>query len=907
MPFAQDRKDRMWNARNLNNLYARFDNKCARALDGKTPFVVGMQDDVVAIATRVIPLGVQYDYCIDPATSFYVTGSTPTQTEIEIEISKLETKHLDVEGGQVYLDQYVETFDSTYCNIGAIQKSFELHRRTVDDVPYDIHLGWDDWDSGFLSYVRSYFSSVGSVPSLPPGRIHNHKNAVAEIKIEGLLTFKILNSYKRFDCWRIHNCGSKDLKVLLQVPDGSAETHTVPAMGCRSFRRRADGTWAATWSDGTPCVYFFPYFKGDVPYFAGGPPMYGQGNSLAVCMERSAKANNIANPFLLLQWMRAMGAWVDAAFAYDIRSLYPEYSDPTDANTAIGDAIFTWGRARVQIYDSVSGLTYEDYFKVFTGVTSFTATLDQIGINVEVSGDLLVMTSKRPNAIVRIYPIDCNVFFGANNPYWEIYPTTTYISIAYPSRYYTQNVGSPSTASQWQFGNVPTWMETMRTLRRRIAVEEGFLNNYDDEVDISEEKVGIVRLSPIGLTVRASTAVGIEAFDANAFSDATNYERSANLIELRTELRPTGFSPAIGYSNTPYISATKTYIIAQPSNYSGQYGYVFPQISTSSGGDGNAYPAVNCAYVPSGGPWGFSSSVYDYNLERVFTTDPNDPAVTNVFGSDFWVNKWGGKDGVDASVRILGQPNQTIQDNGVADDIFKDQNNAAMACLAPWYTQISVTATEQAYIADIRWTASTYFSLPYNTTANAENYDGIGQFYHKIPKSAFLWNLLESHVSGWNRSVPLAHGEIWCPIYSFNASGILSPSRLGNLIPKDLTTTCLDSSEGPSFFIDQNQYNSLLANGIQAKELYDNTLAQYYWVVSQTELATYSRSKGFASFNFDCSNQVIMADGAVITPATTWRPMRSYGFGETAQSANYEDVTNGPLYRLIRYVDLEVS
>lgn len=898
MPFAQDRKDRMWNAQNLNNLYARFDNKCARALDGKTPFVVGLSSKT--------PLGVQYDYCIDPATSFYVTGSTPTQTEIEIEISKLETKHLDVEGGQVYLDQYVETFDSTYCNVEAIQKSFELHRRTVDDVPYDIHLGWDDWDSGFLSYVRSYFSSVGSVPSLPPGRIHNHKIAVAEIKIEGLLTFKILNSYKRFDCWRVHNCGSKDLKVLLQVPDGSAETHTVPAMGCRSFRRRSDGSWAATWRDGTPCVYFFPYFTGDVPYFAGGPPMYGQADSLAVCMERSAKANNIANPFLLLQWMRAMGAWVDAAFAYDIRSTFPEYSDPTDANTAIGDAIFTWGRARVQIYDASSGLVYEDYFKVFTGVTSFMPTLDQIGINVEVSGDLLVMTSKRPNAIVRIYPIDCNVFFGANDPYWEINPTTTYISIAYPSYYYTQNVGSPTAATQWLAGNVPTWMETMRTLRRRIAVEEGFLNSFDDEVDISEEKVGIVRLSPIGLTVRAATAVGIEAFDANAFSEATNYERSSNVIELRTELRPKLFSPAIGYSNTPYISATRTYIIAQPSNYSGQYGYVFPQISTAVGG-ANSRPAVNCAYVPSGGPWGFSSSVYDYNLERVFTTDPLTPVVTNVFGSDFWINKWGGKDGVDASVRILGQPDQTVQDNGVADDIFKDENNAAMACLAPWFTQVSVTNTEQAYIADIKWTADTYFKLPYNTTVDAINYDGIGQFYHKIPKSAFLWNLLESHVSGWNRSVPLAHAEVWCPIYSFNASGILSPSRLGDLIPKDLTTTCLDASEGPCFFIDQDQYNSLLANGIQAKELYDNTLAQYYWVVSQTELATYSRSKGFASFNFDCSNQVIDASGAIITPATTWRPMRSYGFGETVQAANYEDVTNGPLYRLIRYVDLEIS
>jgi hypothetical protein len=35
--------------------------------------------------------------------------------------------------------------------------------------------------------------------------------------------------------------------------------------------------------------------------------------------------------------------------------------------------------------------------------------------------------------------------------------------------------------------------------------------------------------------------------------------------------------------------------------------------------------------------------------------------------------------------------------------------------------------------------------------------------------------------------------------------------------------------------------------------------------------------------------------------------MRSYGFGETVQAANYEDVTNGPLYRLIRYVDLDVA
>jgi hypothetical protein len=126
-------------------------------------------------------------------------------------------------------------------------------------------------------------------------------------------------------------------------------------------------------------------------------------------------------------------------------------------------------------------------------------------------------------------------------------------------------------------------------------------------------------------------------------------------------------------------------------------------------------------------------------------------------------------------------------------------------------------------------------------------------------------------------------------------------------MPKDTTTTCLDLSEGPCFFIDENQYNSFLANGVQAKKLYDTTLSQYYWVVSQTELATYCRSKGFTSFNFDCKNQVISASEAIITPATVWREMRSYGFGETVVEANYIDEGYGDLYRRIRLVDLDVA
>jgi 4-aminobutyrate aminotransferase-like enzyme len=36
--------------------------------------------------------------------------------------------------------------------------------------------------------------------------------AVAEIAIEGLTDFRILNTYQRYDCWRVHNCGASTVR-----------------------------------------------------------------------------------------------------------------------------------------------------------------------------------------------------------------------------------------------------------------------------------------------------------------------------------------------------------------------------------------------------------------------------------------------------------------------------------------------------------------------------------------------------------------------------------------------------------------------------------------------------------------------------------------------------------------------
>lgn len=878
----------MFNARNLNSLYSRFDQKCARVLDNKTPVVAQLDND------NYLPYGVIYKYSIDPATAFYVSSNSNPQSDVEIELSKLEVKQLDVAGGQVYLDKYIAAGDPFTCNLEAIQKSFALHRRVVDDVEYDVHIGWDSDDATLTSYARQYFSDLAVAPTLPPARIHKHKIAVADILIEGLGEFRILNTYQRYDCWRVHNCDSNTLTVYLQNSDGSAERESIAPMACRSFRRRSDGSWATTWSDGTPCVYFFPYFKGDVPYFAGGPPLYNFSGGSINFLENSAQANNIANPFLLVQWMRCLNAWLDPSIPLDIRQAYPDvYGDPENANTPIGDLIFTWGRARVIAVKN--NLIVEDYIKIFRGTTSFIEDLDSIGINVVFDGiDLQLSTKLTGDSYIRIVPIDCSVFCSGNG--WLIYPTPTTFSTFYPDSYFRPDVVSPYSQSNWIAGNEPSWLETVRTLRRRIAVEEGFINNYDDVTDISEEKVGRLALTPLGIVCKASTSVGIETFDANAFSDIPNYQRNANICDLRTEYRPAKFGSG-SYENFGYISAVRPYFLQSVNT--APLGYVFPQIQTQA----LYHQAIQCAFIPPGGPWGFSSGVFDDNLSRCYTTNPASPVTAGMYGSDFWINKWGGPAGIDASVRILGQPNQTEQNGGIVVDVYKPLNNPQLAYLIE-STPVYQTS-DFSEISRVIYLSTLWFEFDIGPIIN--EFGITVPKYHKIPKSAWLWNLLEYQVRAWTRAIPICSAERVTPIYAFDGSGILSPTFLGNLISKDVNPTCIDDDYA-SYRVDESLYNSLIANGIQARRFYAGApFDHYYYSVRAIDLSSYCSSKGFSSHNFDCTNADLDADYGIITAATRWIPVRGYGVGETVEMASFYDSANSrQLYREIRYVDLRL-
>ena len=245
MAYARDGNDRMFNANNLNDLYSRFDRKCFLALNGLSPLFMTLSTGAFGEVVNYVypfPFGIIYQYRRDPSTcrrlgEAFQDFLAPTinnhdQSQAEVQLSNLEVKHLDVAGGQVYVDKFAPFLGPFSCNLTPIHFSFELLTKEVDGRRYDVHLGWDPTSSLQTSYVKN---ALGSFPSFPPSRIHKHKTAVADIFIEGYLEFSIKNTYQRYDCWRVHNCNASKLTVQLQSDSGSSSSVIIEPSSCRSF------------------------------------------------------------------------------------------------------------------------------------------------------------------------------------------------------------------------------------------------------------------------------------------------------------------------------------------------------------------------------------------------------------------------------------------------------------------------------------------------------------------------------------------------------------------------------------------------------------------------------------------------------------------------------------------------
>ena len=858
MAYAQDGNDRMFNANNLNDLYSRFDRKCFLALNGLSPLFITTPNGENYEQTTV-PFGVVYQYRRDPTTcrrlagaQFY-SGSAIVndydQSKAYDELSKLEVKFQDVAGGQVYVDAFAPFINPFTCDIRTIHYSFELLTRDVDGKRYDVHLGWDPPTNAFTSYVSG---SLGNFPRLPPSRIHKHKTAVADIFIEGYLEFSIKNTYQRYDCWRVHNCNATKLTVQLQSSSGSSTSVIIEPSSCRSFRRSPDGEWITTWPNGSVCRYFFPYVFGDVPYFAGGPPSsvnYSEIGFMAI--EMSARANNIANPFLLFQWQNALYAQLDPRNQHSILSAYKgAYQDPLKDSTIIGNAIFTWGRAKVAKLKA--GVIIQEYFKTFSGMETLVEDLESIGLTVTKTQGTLTLVPKEQNTTVLIFPVDANVFVGGtNNLFWNIVPAGVNVATSYPNGF---AYNTTYNATGWGGSFVPDLFDTILTLRKLVADQEGYYATIEEvPTEVPESIVSKVTLTPLGLVC---CGVSANAITYN-YTRHRNYEEAAISANLFTQTKQDGVR---------LVTPVHTYLFHAA-------GTLYE----------NVMPKAGIAFVPPRGPWGFASSVYDEELSRVLSVTTG--------GADFWINKWGAANGKDNQVRILGQPNQTLQTpiqtttqtpNLVADDVFYDLDNPKMAGVAGVTTLGGIYNLAQINYRD----TGQYFNLPYIPSFVAQA-EGTGPIFHKIKKSAWLWNSLEYAVDAFVRSIPMCMGNYAAPLIG----GITLKSVI------DVAILASDNSSGRiAFWISESQYSQLLTNGILAYKV-DPTppsLLVLYFVAPE-DLESYCKRFGFNSYNFDAYKDYFSTTQDTI-------PFRSYSEGEKTDSVEY--VAPPTYYGSLRYVDL---
>jgi hypothetical protein len=848
----------MFNANNLNDLYSRFDRKCFLALNGLSPLFITTPNGENYEQTTV-PFGVVYQYRRDPTTcrrlagaQFY-SGSAIVndydQSKAYDELSKLEVKFQDVAGGQVYVDAFAPFINPFTCDIRTIHYSFELLTRDVDGKRYDVHLGWDPPTNAFTSYVSG---SLGNFPRLPPSRIHKHKTAVADIFIEGYLEFSIKNTYQRYDCWRVHNCNATKLTVQLQSSSGSSTSVIIEPSSCRSFRRSPDGEWITTWPNGSVCRYFFPYVFGDVPYFAGGPPSsvnYSEIGFMAI--EMSARANNIANPFLLFQWQNALYAQLDPRNQHSILSAYKgAYQDPLKDSTIIGNAIFTWGRAKVAKLKA--GVIIQEYFKTFSGMETLVEDLESIGLTVTKTQGTLTLVPKEQNTTVLIFPVDANVFVGGtNNLFWNIVPAGVNVATSYPNGF---AYNTTYNATGWGGSFVPDLFDTILTLRKLVADQEGYYATIEEvPTEVPESIVSKVTLTPLGLVC---CGVSANAITYN-YTRHRNYEEAAISANLFTQTKQDGVR---------LVTPVHTYLFHAA-------GTLYE----------NVMPKAGIAFVPPRGPWGFASSVYDEELSRVLSVTTG--------GADFWINKWGAANGKDNQVRILGQPNQTLQTpiqtttqtpNLVADDVFYDLDNPKMAGVAGVTTLGGIYNLAQINYRD----TGQYFNLPYIPSFVAQA-EGTGPIFHKIKKSAWLWNSLEYAVDAFVRSIPMCMGNYAAPLIG----GITLKSVI------DVAILASDNSSGRiAFWISESQYSQLLTNGILAYKV-DPTppsLLVLYFVAPE-DLESYCKRFGFNSYNFDAYKDYFSTTQDTI-------PFRSYSEGEKTDSVEY--VAPPTYYGSLRYVDL---
>lgn len=439
----------------LNALYAEFERKLKRIFNGKSFILGGFGNGLNNGAGIPIPQAMM-------GKCFFFTSGPTVYSQL---VPQFVT---DGAGGarpyvhQLFVNeatlagQQVQSYDEDNKvakikprgNYGgaapAGQLPFSLYVAFFEyslDVHYVLHQGAND-----VAPVPYYFreSGFGGFPNFPPPS-KRLRYGLADIIVEGPTSVAL--PYQKYDCYRVHNLNKFGIGV--DLPDGG-HIGILP-FECKTIRRNPTGIGY----NETGWNYFFPYRSadkypdGDPRFFwflptaqigATGVVTTGYAeNSGVVRAANSMAANNLANPCILMEFLRHYEVdeaqivaptfygraqldmpWIhrDPTVFYDC---YPKYAslfgNPGDGGTIIGDLIHHRGdidiiRKHKTLIDPATGrpkitrdkVTFRGYGTI---ISDFGAHKLKV---VENANGQLVITNDDPDNDVDLVPVGTNLF-----------------------------------------------------------------------------------------------------------------------------------------------------------------------------------------------------------------------------------------------------------------------------------------------------------------------------------------------------------------------------------------------------------------------------------------------------------------------------------------------------------------
>jgi hypothetical protein len=251
---------------------------------------------------------------------------------------------------------------------------------------------------------------------------------VAEIVCDGVTSFAIQPTWNKFSFYRVHNMNYVPMTVTL--PGGTQVT--IPALGVKSFRLLANGTWVH------PYNYFFQFESGDPRFFYCQPPatVYWPITRFAPTQNPNLNqyinhhwtmgANNVCNPALLHAWLdffETAGRLLPDREVQWTPSEAALYGNPGSAGTLIGD--LTTHQGTLVVATAAGGgsqFTYTDI--AFTSWANLAGQLRAAGLVVTQAGNTLTVQETRPGHVTDLIALSSNcikyrtkVSGAANNGY----------------------------------------------------------------------------------------------------------------------------------------------------------------------------------------------------------------------------------------------------------------------------------------------------------------------------------------------------------------------------------------------------------------------------------------------------------------------------------------------------------